>query len=209
MLRERPKVCILTSSHRALDTRIFNRQALSLSNSGYPIILIGQHDKDEQISSISIISLKFTNGVFGRLKNVLRCLNIALATNADIFHFHDPELIPVGLLLKLLGNIVIYDVHDDYQLTILSRKQFNPTIRKLISIIFSASEKFSSKYFDQLFIIDSKVRNKFPNCKTELITNYPTLISQNNQYNCQCNAIRLVFLEYYQETMGFLKLLKL
>jgi len=45
-----------------------------------------------------------------------RVLGLAYRQKADIYHFHDPELLTVGLVLRLLTKAkVIYDVHEDYR----------------------------------------------------------------------------------------------
>ena len=39
-----------------------------------------------------------------------RVYETALALDCDIYHFHDPELLPYGLMLKKKGKKVIFDI---------------------------------------------------------------------------------------------------
>ncbi len=108
------KICHLTSVHPALDNRIFYKECVSLSNAGYNVTLIGNHSVNEVIENIRIIALEPVNSRLRRMTFLLtRLLNKALEENYEIYHLHDPELIPIGVLLKLKGKKVIYDVHED------------------------------------------------------------------------------------------------
>ena len=53
-------------------------------------------------------------------------MRTGLRQNARIFHFHDPELIPLGLLLRMLRHQVIYDVHEDLPRAILYKEWIPP-----------------------------------------------------------------------------------
>jgi glycosyltransferase involved in cell wall biosynthesis len=101
---------------------------------------------------------------------------LALKEKADIYHFHDPDIIPYGLVLKLLGRKVIYDVHEDYPEQFLNKEWIgNYTLRKIISVPFNIFEKLSVKIFDGVVTATSCIAAKFPENKTITLRNLPIL----------------------------------
>jgi len=65
-----------------------------------------------------------------------RVLWRALHVRAAVYHFHDPELIPVGLILRALGKHVIYDVHEDVPADILGKYYLARRIRSSLGCAF-------------------------------------------------------------------------
>lgn len=111
----RKNICMLSSAHSAFDVRIFYKEAKSLSKAGYEVVIISQHDKEEIVDNIKIITLPMPKNRFHRMTNIVwKLFKLALKEKADVYHFHDPELIPIGILLKLKRMKIIYDVHGDY-----------------------------------------------------------------------------------------------
>lgn len=112
------KVCHLASKHKMNDMRIFEKECKSLAKAGFDITLIGfgETPKTEIIDGVRCISLYCpikNNLELLRKRNKLS-LTAALEVDADIYHLHEPELLPVGMKLKRKGKIVIFDSHEFY-----------------------------------------------------------------------------------------------
>jgi len=171
------KVCHLTSVHSPFDVRIFYKECKSLLKAGYDVVLIAQHERDETVDGIKIKALP---KVKSRLERMVRLpliiLKKALEEGADVYHFHDPELIPVGLILKLYRKKVIYDIHEDYKSKILSKSYITPPLRKIISTLFDLFEKQSSKCFDALITADNYVKSRFRYGNVYRVANFPPLL---------------------------------
>ena len=110
-------VCIISTVHSADDIRIYHKEIKSLKKAGYDVTLIalppqGIGTLDSLNKSIELKVPK--NRLFRMIVASFKVLILSLMQRACIYHFHDPELIPVCLLLKLLGKKVVYDVHEDY-----------------------------------------------------------------------------------------------
>jgi len=99
----------------------------------------------------------------------------ALEVDADIYHFHDPELIPYGLKLKKKGKKVIYDSHEDVPSQILSKEWIPLSLRRLISIFYTKYENHNLKKLDALISVTPTLTDRFRiiNPNTIQITNYP------------------------------------
>lgn len=170
------KIVILTSVHTAFDVRIFHKQAISLAKAGYNVTLIAQHDKDEKVDGVRIVSLpKSSNRLQRMTKLVFRILRLALREKAKVYHFHDPELIPVGLLLKLLGAKVIYDVHEDCPADIRTKCWLSPFTANIIAYVFNIFEKICSCFFDAIITATEDISKRFRSSKVVIIHNYPIL----------------------------------
>lgn len=168
----------ISTVHPAFDVRIFYKECCSLAAHGLNVNLIVTHDKDEFVDSVRIISLpQFkTRGTRILIKPVLALFK-ALKTKADLYHFHDPELIPLGLLLKLLGKKVIYDVHEDVSSQILDKYWIPKKLRKSVSSLFKCIENFSAKRFNGVITATPYIKNIFEikNKNTIDVNNYPLL----------------------------------
>jgi len=167
------KVCILTSVHPVFDTRIFHKQARTLVNAGYDVSLIAQHSKSEIVDGVKIIPLPKPKNRFKRIFFLTRkAYKLAAEQKADIYHFHDPELIPWMLKLKKkTGAKIIYDIHEDYPKQILSKEWIPLVLRFPIAHIYNFFEKLAIKLFDVVIRAGSDIRPK--NTKIITIKNYP------------------------------------
>jgi glycosyltransferase involved in cell wall biosynthesis len=112
------KVCHLASKHKMNDMRIFEKECKSLAKAGFDVTLIGfgEAPKTKVIDGVRCISLfcPIKNNLELLRKRNKMSLETALQVDADIYHLHEPELLPVGMKLKRRGKTVIFDSHEYY-----------------------------------------------------------------------------------------------
>jgi glycosyltransferase involved in cell wall biosynthesis len=165
------KICHLTSVHPRYDTRIFFKECKTLSNAGFEVNLIVADGKgNEVVDKIKIYDVgKPINRKERMLKTTRKVFKKALEVNAEIYHFHDPELIPIGIKLKKLGKKVIYDVHEDVPEQILSKDYIPKFFRIVLALSFNFLEKNFSKFFDYIVTSTDFIKNKFVKYNTNVI----------------------------------------
>ena len=183
------KVCHLTSVHPRYDVRIFHKECCSLAKNGYQVTLIVSDSQDDELKEgVTIIDagVSTKSRVSRMLKTTKAVYREALKIDADIYHFHDPELIPYGLKLKKKGKIVIFDSHEDVPKQIISTKAYIPFfIRRIISYLYSKYEKRTIRKFDAVITVTPHIVERLEkiNPNTIMLTNYPivTEIKQNTE----------------------------
>ncbi|MFC7685331.1 glycosyltransferase family 4 protein [Ureibacillus sp. GCM10028918] len=173
------KVCHLTSVHPHTDTRIYVKECCTLAENGFKVTLIAPNAPNEIINGVHIVGVDKIEG--NRLKRMTQTTDVvykkALEINADIYHFHDPELIPVGSKLKKKGKIVVYDVHEDVPRQILSKSWIPKFLRTSIAKLFERYESKASQKFDAIITATMHIEKRFKNYNKETysINNFPSL----------------------------------
>ena len=175
MTEEKKRILVMTSVHPWDDPRIFYKEALSLSKK-YQVEVHAPADfqlKEEQ--GIRIIGLpKYRRGF--RFLNWMRLFFRALNSPARYVHFHDPELIPVGIMLRFLaGKKVIYDVHEDFPASIMTKSWIPEYMKKSLARLANFLELRAARLFHGIILAEFSYAERFRplGVYMETVANYP------------------------------------
>ena len=172
------KICHLTSVHPRYDHRIFFKECSSLFSAGFDVTLIvADGDGIEEKNGVKIVGVgKTIDSRLSRMtRTVWQLFENALKVDANIYHFHDPELIPVGLLLKIKGKKVIYDVHEDLHRQIMSKYYIPLRLRSMVSKTANLAEKVAAWALNGIVAATPNIANRFPAHKTVTVQNFPIM----------------------------------
>jgi glycosyltransferase involved in cell wall biosynthesis len=175
---DRIEVVHLTSAHRADDARIFWKECLSLSQAGYRVSLVVPEERAarRRLHAVDIVAVKRRSGRLARmLASAVAVAAAGLRQRAAIYHFHDPELIPAGLVLRLLGKRVIYDVHEDLPRDILFKSWIPLFLRRPIAGCATALEWVAGRALSGIVAATPTIARRFPDNRTALVQNFAQL----------------------------------
>jgi glycosyltransferase involved in cell wall biosynthesis len=168
------KILHLTSAHPARDPRIFHKQCVSLAALGYDVGLVAAHDRAETVDGVRIVPVDRPRGRRDRMTRVAWQVQRAAARERpDVCHFHDPELLWVGTLLKLRGLRVVYDVHEDVPKQVMSKHWIPPWARPLVARAVALVEQLGARALDGIVAATPSIAAKFPAAKTVVVQNFP------------------------------------
>ena len=173
------QVCHLTSAHPSDDIRIFHKECCSLVENGYNVSIISTYPAVKENKGVEFIQVaKRGKGRFRRMLLTTRSVyEKALEVNADIYHFHDPELLPYGLKLRRKGKIVIYDAHEDLPKQVMDKPWIPKFLRGAVSGIISRYEGYVAKRLSGVISVTETICERFKkvNPTVEMVANYPLL----------------------------------
>jgi glycosyltransferase involved in cell wall biosynthesis len=174
-----PIIAHLTSVHPLYDVRIFHKECKSLARAGYDVVLIGTGKAPEQTPGIQFRMIRTPPNRFVRITlTAWQVYRAASSVEGEVYHFHDPELIPVGLLLKLRGKRVIYDVHENVPGQMMSKDYLPMAVRGLIGKVAALAESLGARVFDRIVAARQDVATRFPATKTLVVQNYAAMDQQ-------------------------------
>lgn len=173
----RPRRAVHVSTvHSALDARIFYREAAALRDHGYQVTVVGVHPETGVIDGIAVQGLPAVRGRLGRMvRSWWRGLKAVRTHPADIYHFHDPELMPAVVLARWFwGKRVVYDAHEDVALIML--KDWIPRwLRRPLTWALGAADAFVARRADAVVVPTRLLHEKYARVARRVLTfiNYP------------------------------------
>jgi glycosyltransferase involved in cell wall biosynthesis len=172
----RARVAHVSVIHPPADARIFEKQCRTLVEQGYEVhFLVGGGPREPQRGvRFSALSPEWRRPrLRGQWSPQYRALRQALALRARLYHLHDPHLIPLGLLLKLRGARVIYDVHEDYCGHARTKLAARPIRGRIKSGVWRGLENAARRTFDGFVGSDEEIAERFPADRTAVVHNFP------------------------------------
>lgn len=171
----RGHVAHLTSVHPPYDRRI-SLQCASLAADGWKVSLIAQEGRFTVPEATHVTIPPQPTRLRRSLLSTWHVFRRARDSGAQICHFHDPELLPVGVLLSLMGRKVIYDVHEDMPLLILNKFWLAPWLRRPISWVAALSEWLATRlFFSAVVAATPPIARRFPKKSTVTVQNFPEI----------------------------------
>jgi glycosyltransferase involved in cell wall biosynthesis len=170
------KVAHLTSVHAPSDQRITFKECRTLAAAGYDVVLIAAGDLPEVPSGVRFRRIPKPRNRRERLTQTMwRVYRAALEEKADVYHFHDPELMFIGIALRLRGARVVFDVHEDVPADILDKEWIPRPLRRPISAAAAVALRALNRAYSAVVTATPAIARRFPHQRIVVVCNYPRI----------------------------------
>jgi glycosyltransferase involved in cell wall biosynthesis len=205
-------VCHITSLHPRFDNRIFHKQCKSLAQNGYKVTLLVADGKgNDLVSDISILDVGHVKSRIKRMfVNSFYLFKAALKLNADIYQFHDPDLLFLALALKINKKKVLFDSHEDVGTDLLHKQYIKAPFNLFLSKAYRLIEKFVCTRIDGVIAATSFIEKKFQSISPNTITicNYPILSDFDKNYNWENKCDEVCYVGSISTSRGLNEVVK-
>lgn len=176
---QKTRVAYVSVVHHLHDHRFLYKQCKGLADNGFEVDYYARSSEECVIHGVHIKPLESHVSRVKRVLSTFMLLPRLVKGKYDAIHLADPELLPLGMILKLFTRtVVIFDAHEDY-VSFMKHKHYLPSF--LIDV-FSLGMKFTlylgSLILDGFVFADegtAKEFRKIPSDRKELFYNFPLL----------------------------------
>lgn len=173
----------LTTVHPREDTRILYRevQSIAKSDTWKPSLVVadGKGQQQRRFGNVDVTIYDIGRLPRGRLGRIVigsyRAFRFVRSMRPSLVHFHDPEFIPAGLVLKILGAKVIYDVHEDLPKSIHDKYWVPVWMRFVLAWFVGFVELIGVRAFDGIVCATPPIAARFSHRNMSIVQNFPIL----------------------------------
>ncbi|MDW8403145.1 glycosyltransferase family 4 protein [Chloroflexus sp.] len=181
------RIVHISTVHQPFDQRIFYRECASAAAAGYETHLLAPLPVTElERQGVHLHSVgapadqRLGLALKRRWQRLRRAAALARQLQADLYHLHDPELIPLGLWLKATTQArVVFDCHENNTAYIRQKRHLQPFLRRGLELGMAAMERLAARSFDAIVTADHGVADlylrRFGARRVVTIHNFPHL----------------------------------
>lgn len=155
------RVVHLTSVHRPRDVRIFHKEARAAAGAGAAAWVAAPATPIPRER---------------RLAAGWRLARLARRRDADLYHVHDPELLPAALwLARSTGAPVVYDVHEYLGQTTRTKRWIPAALRRPLARVVERAERRAARRLDGVVTANEDLAARFAGegARAVSVTNSP------------------------------------
>jgi glycosyltransferase involved in cell wall biosynthesis len=102
-----------------------------------------------------------------------RMIRAVVRAKPTVAHFHDPELLPWAVFLRLWGIKVVYDVHEDVPRQVKHNTALPVLARIVLPPIVIITELIGRRLVNGIVAATPVIADRFPGPGTVVVRNYP------------------------------------
>lgn len=162
---DRLRILVASSVHPSGDPRVTLRTAGVLARRH--AVTLATQTPDPAVSGVDFHPLSG-----GRLRRIADIWRTARRGGFDVVSLHDPELIPIGIALRLLfRQRIVFDLHEDLPAQLLTKPWLAPPLRPVLSalsrVVLRVAERclevtLAEEGYRRLFRAEHPVLANFP-----------------------------------------------
>jgi glycosyltransferase involved in cell wall biosynthesis len=176
--RSAPRVCHVTSVHSPLDARVLYHECRSLATRWATTLVCRDDGGDRTVEGVRIVTLPRARGRLARFAGAHDVVALAERQAADLYHFHDPELLPaMHALATRTGVPVVYDAHEHYPDAMDQKSWIPGALRPLASRMADRAERRHVPALSAVVVADHALEQRFREIHDTVVRldNYPPL----------------------------------
>ena len=159
------RICMLTTTHRPHDGRIFEKEAKSLAKE-HDVTIIAPSDAGSfgEDGGVRVVAVRKPASNLLHPVTLWRAFRACLDLECDVYHCHEPDALLIGVLAKYLkGKQLVYDIHEHWPSEIpfdLGIRNGTPAQRAL-STLASRVEIALTHLAESTFAVSESVAARF------------------------------------------------
>lgn len=157
------KVVIVAPVHAYDDVRVFRKEAVTLAAAGHEVVLYARtpDGRPLQRDGVSVRPVRYRNRM-SRFAQLPLIGHRVWREDADVYHLHNPDTIPIAAGLKARRRRVVYDTHEDFRTEILLRGWLPSPARRPAAAVVTAMESFVARIADAVIVTQEQLLDRLP-----------------------------------------------